>query len=88
MNPHGLLPMPKLKSTNFGGRRSKVNVKVKNTSSVISRFLVDIERSNWAQNSPKRRSFHLEGDLMPYKACGALAVGTENLICAKIVIFQ
>ena len=76
----------------FGSKRSKVKVKVtvkvKNTFSVISRLLVDIERSNWAQKFQKGRGFHLKGVVMPYEVCGALAVGTENLICAKMVIFR
>ena len=29
----------------------------------------------------------MEVVLRPYEACGALAIGAENLVCAKMVIF-
>ena len=67
------------------GKKNKVmNSQVKNTFLVISRLLVDMERCNWAYRM--ERAIMWGEVLKPYEACGGLAVGTKNTICAKIVI--
>ena len=73
----------------FEHERSKVKVaeKVKITFFVISQLLVELERCDCAQNFQNGKGYHVGMMLRPYEARRGIAVGPENMICMKIVMF-